>query len=151
MESKVAQWIARLVHAGQFSRFGEPIIDHVERVAESVPADLRAVAYLHDVLERSEATPYDLRCYGLTDAEIAVLELLTRDQGESYEDYVERIASAPGADGAIARRIKLADLNDHLRHRVAGVSAPDYAWARDRIRASQRTHRERPVPAGKVG
>ncbi len=136
MDSHVARWIARLVHTGQRNRAGEPLIDHVERVAESVPEPLRAIAYLHDVLERSEATPSDLRCYGLTDAERVALDLLTRDDSESYECYVERIAAAPGCGGEVARRVKLADLDDHLHEQTVSPTAPDYAWARRRIAAA---------------
>ena len=109
---------------------------HVERVADAVPEDLRAIAYLHDVLERSETTAGDLRSYGLAEAERAALELLTRDDDESYEQYVERIAAAPGCGGKLARRVKLADLNDHLRQRAVSPTAPDYAWARRRIQAA---------------
>jgi hypothetical protein len=112
------------------------MFEHVERVADAVPEDLRAIAYLHDVLERSETTAGDLRYYGLTDAERAALELLTRDDDESYEQYVERIAAAPGCGGELARRVKLADLNDHLRQRAVSSTAPDYAWARRRIQAA---------------
>lgn len=139
MESHVARWIARLVHAGQRNRAGEPLIDHVERVAEAVPEPLRALAYLHDVLERSEATTGDLRCYGLTDAEREALDLLTRDDGETYESYVERIAAAPGCGGEVARRVKLADLDDHLNRQTVSPAAPDYAWARRRIAAALST------------
>ncbi len=112
------------------------MFEHVERVADAVPEELRAIAYLHDVLERSETTGGDLRYYGLTESERAALELLTRDDEESYEQYVERIAAAPGCGGELARRVKLADLNDHLRERLTSPTAPDYAWARRRIMAA---------------
>lgn len=136
MEIQIARWIARFVHAGERNRAGEPMFDHVERVAEAVPEQLRAIAYLHDVLESPEATPGDLRCYGLTEAEWSALVLLTRADGESYRSYVERIAVAPGCGGELARQVKLADLDDHLHRQTVSPTAPNYAWARRRIAAA---------------
>jgi hypothetical protein len=69
---------------------------------------------------------------GLTPLELAALELLTRQAGESYELYILRIAYARGAAGRLARVVKLADLDDHIaRPWVAGD--PPYAWGRRHI------------------
>jgi hypothetical protein len=46
MDPSVAQRIARASHGPQRDRFGDPAIDHVERVAAAVPADARATALL---------------------------------------------------------------------------------------------------------
>ena len=54
------------------------MIEHVERVAEAVPPDARAAAYLHDVVEHTGTTYEELIEQGLTPAEFASLELLTR-------------------------------------------------------------------------
>lgn len=131
-----ARAIARQVHAGQLDRRGEPLTEHVERVASVVPPEGRTVAYLHDVLERSATTIADLRGQGLTDAECSALRLLTRPPGESYETHVRRIARAKGDAGRLARTVKLADLEDHLRSK-RGPGAPDYAWARTKILGSR--------------
>jgi hypothetical protein len=132
VNASIARAIARRVHAGQLTRCEEPLIDHVERVARAVPVEVRTLAYLHDVLERSDLTIYQLRDQGLTRAECSALELLTRHADQSYESYVLRIARAKGRAGAMARRVKLADLDDHLSHRVAS-EAPNYGWARRQI------------------
>jgi hypothetical protein len=134
MDATTAAWVARRAHADQLSRSREPMIDHVERVARGVPADARAVAYVHDVLERSTWTVGDLRAHGLTEAELRVLKLLSRGPDESYEAHVMRIASARGPSGQMARAIKLADLDDHLARRIVAGS-PDYTWARAQIAA----------------
>jgi hypothetical protein len=64
--------------------------------------------------------------------ESAALELLTRQDGESYELYILRVAYARGDPGRLARVVKLADLDDHIaRPWVAGD--PPYAWARRHI------------------
>jgi hypothetical protein len=39
-----------------------------------------------------------------------VVQLLTRRHGETYMDYIRRIADAPGLVGETARLVKVADL-----------------------------------------
>ena len=102
------------------------------RVVAAVPPEAQALAWLHDVLEQSGTTTTDLSGQGLTDVELAALELLTRGPGESYELHVLRIAYAPGPAGRLARTVKLADLDDHIsREWVPG--SPPYAWARRHV------------------
>jgi hypothetical protein len=137
-----ARAVARRVHSGHITRTGEPLIEHVERVARAVPTDACALAYLHDVLERADSAADELQELELTDEELEVLRVLTRRRGESYKRSVMRICRAGGGPGAIARAIKLADLNDHLRHRRHRTRAPDYNWARRQILTSQRSHGE---------
>lgn len=146
VKAGVARATARRIHAGQLTRLGEPLIEHVERVAGAVPADVRGIAYLHDVLERTDRALEELRELALTDTELAILALLARRPPETYRAYVMRIARADGHPGRIARAIKLADLDDHLRHRPFKRS-PAYAWARDQILASQRAHWETRAPS----
>jgi hypothetical protein len=132
MNATSAQIIARSTHAGQRTRTGRPLIDHIERVAAAVAPEARTVAFLHDVLERTPTPLAALRLDGLDDVEVEALELLTRSPGESYELYVLRIAHAPGEAGRLARAVKLADLDDHLGEPWA-IGAPPYAWARRHI------------------
>jgi hypothetical protein len=141
VNAEVAHAAARRVHAGQISRSGEPLIEHVERVANALPTEVRALAYLHEILERADGAMEELRDLGLNEIELAVLMLLTRRPDETYSAYVMRIARADGKAGRIARAVKLADLDDHLRQRRAGPH-PDYAWGRERILVSQRAHGE---------
>lgn len=142
MEANEAKVIASRVHAGQLSRAGEPLIDHVQRVAEAVPAEGRALAYLHDVLERVEHPGEQLSTLALNPHESSVLALLTRRPKESYRRYVMRIARADGEAGRMARAIKLADLDDHLRQRRVPARAPDYAWAKQMILLAQHARGE---------
>ncbi len=143
MQVVVAQRLARRIHDGHRTRAGEPLIEHLDRVARAVPGGLRGLAYLHDVIERDHDALLDLRDAGLSAGELAVLVLLSRAPDESYEEYVLRIAWAGGATGRAARVIKRADLHDHLRHqRTAG--APDYCWAYEQIFRAQVRNAERP-------
>lgn len=141
VNTEVARAAARRMHAGQLTRSGEPLIEHVERVAGAVPAELRGLAYLHDVLERADGAVEELLELRLSEIELTVLSLLTRRPDETYQAYVMRIARADGNPGRLARAVKLADLDDHLRRRRVERS-PDYAWARERILASQLANEE---------
>jgi hypothetical protein len=137
MDARVARNIAQYSHAGQLNRFGESLIEHVERVAAAVSSEARAVAFLHDVLEHSDTMVGELWSAGLTPVELATLHILTRAPGESYEAHTLRIAYASGTEGAIARIVKLADLADHLDHREMPHAAPPYGWARRHVRTGQ--------------
>lgn len=143
MEARVARSIAHYSHLAERDRFDELVIEHVERVAAAVPADLRSIAFLHDVLERTDTPVEELRSRGLTSLELEVLELLTRAEGESYELHTLRIAWASGPAGVVARAIKLADLDDHICHPDLPDGAPPYGWARRHIAVA--TERQSPT------
>jgi hypothetical protein len=136
MEPATAHGIASQNHVGQRDRFGDPVIDHLARVAAAVPPDARATALLHDLLELCPTAGRELRDKGLTRIELEALELLTHAPGEPYEVYVRRIAEAPGPAGRLARIVKLADLDDHLAHATIPSDAPPYAWARKHLLAT---------------
>jgi hypothetical protein len=132
MDELVAREIACRHHAGQYDRAGEPLIEHVARVAASVPPGTRPVAWLHDLLERTAVRLAELEADGLSAVERAALELLTRGPDEPFASYVLRIVYAPGPAGELARTIKAADLRDHIEAERAGrvaVGAPPYQWA----------------------
>jgi hypothetical protein len=132
MDAVVARNIAHYSHVQSRDRHGELLVEHVARVAAMVPAEAQALAWLHDVLERSPTSVAELFDQGLTPVELAALRLLTRAPGESYELHVLRIAYAGRAAGRLARMVKLADLDDHIAQEwVPG--APPYEWARRHI------------------
>lgn len=142
MEDAVARGIAHFSHVGQRTRHGMPVIEHVERVASTVPVEARSVAFLHDVLEQTETGVAELRERGLTQLELDALELLTRGPAEPYDSHVLRIACAEGPAASIARTVKLADLDDHLTAHRRGSSSPPYAWARHHIVFARRRRGE---------
>ena len=149
MDEAIARDIARHSHDGQLTRHGSPMVDHVERVAATVADDARAVAFLHDVFEKTGTPLDDLRERGLTPIERAALDLLTRRDGETFERHAVRIAEADGPAGAIARSVKLADLEDHLGQARQGSPGPPYRWAHRHVLASQ--HRRREASGDKPG
>lgn len=141
MDVRVARNIAHYSHLDARDRFGDLWVEHVERVAAAVPAEARAVAFLHDVLEQTETPAAELLAQGLTPDELGCLKLLTRSDLESYELHALRIAWAVGREGELARCVKLADLDDHLAHGTIPADAPPYGWARRHIMVAQERQR----------
>lgn len=111
--------IAAKAHKGQIDKAGDPYILHPLRMMMRMPNETtRIVAILHDVIEDTKNNPppdkWDaprLQSAGFTEEVIAALDCVTdrKDQGESYPEFVERAASNP-----IARRVKIADLEDNM-------------------------------------
>jgi hypothetical protein len=116
-----ARDLATEAHADQRDRDGRLHIDHVMRVAESVPPTeaYQRVAWLHDVLEDSEIGVDELR-RRLPEIEVDALLLLTHDRNEPYVTYIARIVHAPGDAGSLARAVKEADMLDNLRRCALG-------------------------------
>lgn len=137
MDQSLARNIAHYSHRYDRDQFGELVVEHVARVAAAVPSEAEVTAWLHHVPEGSETEWAELRGAGLTTVEFTALKLLTRAPAETYELYVLRIAHAPGEAGRLARRVKLADLDDHLAHDPHSRSTPPYAWARRHIASAQ--------------
>ena len=135
METMHARAIAERLHLGDREENGTPVIQHVQRVATSVPVDARAVAWLHEALEWTAVTEQELLIAGLTVDELRALRLLSRTS-DSHSDcrylaHLELIACATGDSGRLARLVKTADLRDRCRHpyvRRDGWSPP-YARA----------------------
>jgi len=69
----------------------------------------RMVAALHDVVEDSEVSLEDLRAADYGDEICAAVDALTRREGESYEAMIARVTG-----NALARRVKIADLEDNM-------------------------------------
>lgn len=109
----LASSIARKAHDGQFRRDGiTPYITHPEAVAkllEGEHPDVIAAAWLHDVLEDTPTSVVHLKNAGMPWRVIDAVELLTRDDGQPYEDYLHWIAQ-----DEIARKVKVADIRHNL-------------------------------------
>lgn len=88
------------------SKAGEPFIGHLAHVATSVEGDkAKAVAWLHDVVEDTDAAFDYLSAARVDDGVIDVLGLLAHNKVEPYVDYV-----AKAKTNELARTVKLAGL-----------------------------------------
>jgi hypothetical protein len=136
MDPTDARNLAYARHGERRSRAGERIVEHLDRVAASVPDDARSVAYLHDILEHTDTSLADLETEGLAPVELEAVRLLTRPPDESFEAHTLRIAYAKGPEGRLARAVKLADIEDHV---AQGNVPPDrpYGWAWRHVAAAR--------------
>ncbi len=122
-------------HAGQTDKAGKPYIFHPLRVMLRLEGEAKQIAgVLHDVVEDC----------GVSLSEIAVrfgepiavaLDALSRREGESYTDFIERCGQ-----NDIARAVKWADLADNMDlSRLTEITDADrqrvekYRAARNRI------------------
>ncbi|HST63233.1 MAG TPA: HD domain-containing protein [Longimicrobium sp.] len=114
--------IAAQAHRGQRDRAGAPYILHPLRMMFAVQTDAeRMAAVLHDVVEDTDWTLDALRERGFSEQVVTAVDHLTRREGESYEAFVRRAAQHP-----VARRVKVADLEDNMDvRRIGTVSADD--------------------------
>lgn len=97
-------------HAGQKDKAGQPYILHVLRVMLAMNTDEeRIVAALHDLVEDTHFSLSQLRQLGFSPEIVSAVDILTRQEGQSYEGYIARISRH-----ALATRVKLADLQDNM-------------------------------------
>ena len=102
--------IAVEAHKGQKDKYGAPYSLHPLRVMVRVNSEEeKIVAILHDVVEDTDWTFDDLRKEGFSAEIIDALDCVTKREGEAYEDFVNRSAT-----NSLARRVKLADLEDNM-------------------------------------
>lgn len=88
-------------------------IEHSLRVAHSVQKKVMVVALFHDLFEAGVTFEWVFEGQASRE-ERQALAWLTRRDGESYDEYIEQIASLEGETGEIAREVKIADLEDNL-------------------------------------
>lgn len=108
-----AEMIARRAHASQFRRDGvTPYIEHPRAVVAKLAnesEEVRAVAWLHDVLEDTEETPSSLYEAAIPTMVVDAVLCLTKQELDTYDDYLQRVKENP-----IARKVKIADMLHNL-------------------------------------
>jgi (p)ppGpp synthase/HD superfamily hydrolase len=112
--------IAARAHKGQQDKAGAPYVLHPLRMMlrmDSGAAMMAAV--LHDVVEDTEWTLERLRGEGFPDEVLEAVDCLTHREGESYQEFVERVRTNP-----LARQVKIADLEDNMNLRRMGRVGP---------------------------
>jgi (p)ppGpp synthase/HD superfamily hydrolase len=124
--------IAVQAHHGQKRRNGAPYILHPLRVMGRLQTVReQIVGVLHDVVEDTDWTFDDLRREGFPEELLEALARVTKREGEDYEAFVRRSASNP-----LARKVKLADLEDNMDLReLTQVTEEDKARMQKYVRA----------------
>jgi (p)ppGpp synthase/HD superfamily hydrolase len=113
-------------HANQFDKGGNPYILHcfaVMYLVESEDYEVKQIAVGHDLVEDTDVTWEDLIREGFSDRVIQGIMALTKQRGETYEQYKNKVKS--NKDAVL---VKMAD----LRHnsditRLKGVAEKDIA------------------------
>ena len=104
-----AMKLAYEYHDGQLDKAGLPYIFHVYAVADKCTSEYSTcVGLLHDILEDTNIES------GLLEQEfpaevVSAVEILTRDRGVTYKDYIKNIAR-----NKIATEVKLRDLENNM-------------------------------------
>ena len=113
----LAHAIAVVAHDGQSRKgAGEPYINHVERVADSVYGwKLKSVAYLHDVIEDTPIEFNDLAMIGIPEDIAHSVSILSRLQGQTYSEFIDRIIEYNSILEVDIIKVKIADIEDNLR------------------------------------
>lgn len=109
---------------GQTCENGEPYINHSIRIMDQMDTETeKMVAILHDVLEDSPRSIYDLKELGLSREVIDCVEQLTRKNDMTYFEYIDDIAT-----NDICTKVKLAEVNDNQDiNRVRKLSFQTYS------------------------
>ena len=118
--------LATNAHAGQFDKGGNPYILHPLKVmhyTKSKDEEIQCIALGHDVVEDTNTTYEDLRNAGMSPRVINGIAALTKQKGQTYEEYKNCVKANP--DAVI---VKMADLrhNSDIR-RLKGVTEKDLA------------------------
>lgn len=101
---------ALLAYRGKRDKAGQAYVLHPLRLMAKMHDEIsQVVSLLHDVIEDSDVTAEDLRADGFPEIVIEAVVALTRQAGESYMAFIERLKP-----NEIARKVKLADIEDNL-------------------------------------
>jgi (p)ppGpp synthase/HD superfamily hydrolase len=101
--------VAVLAHAGQEDKGGASYIRHPLRVMEGLDNEDEMVAGVcHDVVEDTDITLDDLSSLGFTKMQLKTIDALTKRDGESYPESIDRVLKDP-----TARKVKTRDIRDN--------------------------------------
>ena len=114
--------IAAQAHKGQKDKAGSPYLLHPLRMMLRMNSEAAMMAaVLDDVVEDTEWTLERLREAGFSEEVLEAVDCLTHREGESYQEFVERVQT-----NTIARQVKIADLEDNMNvRRINQLGAKD--------------------------
>lgn len=102
--------VALKAYAGQTDKAGKTYILHPLRLMAKMDNEFEmAVALLHDVIEDSAYTSKDLLNQGIPRAVVDAVQVLTKIEGERYDQFIARVMKNP-----LATKVKVADIEDNI-------------------------------------
>jgi (p)ppGpp synthase/HD superfamily hydrolase len=119
--------VALEAHEGVLDKSDKPYILHpLHLMMQMETEEAQITAVLHDVVEDSHITLEDLAELGFPATVLDALALLTHDRESlAYQDYIEGING-----NALARQIKLADLEHNMDSRRLPIPLTERDWER---------------------
>ena len=108
---EAAEIVAREAHRNQLDKVGKEYIDHPRRVAyllkeQGFSPEIVAAGWLHDTIEDTWMTTDILGDLGFSEHVVCMVDAMTKREGESSEDYIQRLLEA---DAVCVKRADLAD------------------------------------------
>lgn len=75
---------------------------------------IRALCYLHDIIEDTEMTSEELLIQGILPEVVQAAVAITKHKGQTYDDYIEAVKANP-----LALQVKLCDTACNLQNSIA--------------------------------
>lgn len=102
--------IAAFAHRGQRDKANYPYIFHPLAVMSTCETiEQKIVALLHDVVEDTDWTLDDLRDRKFPEHVVIAIDTLTRRDGETYREFIQRCST-----NELAKYVKIRDLRHNL-------------------------------------
>lgn len=114
--------IALNAYKDKKDKAGEAYILHPLRLmAKMETIEEKTVALLHDVVEDSDYTADYLKSEGIPSNIVDAVLALTKNEGEDYESFIERVLT-----NKLAIKVKIADIEDNINVlRLKSISNTD--------------------------
>ena len=119
-----ADVIVEEMFKGVKDKEGRPYIEHLRFVSDAQPTeDGKIVGLLHDLIEDTDASIFELQQVGFSDRILYSLLLLSKTKGTPYPEYIDKIILS---NDEVAIRVKEADMRNNMDpERIAKLS-PEY-------------------------
>ena len=107
-----AYLICERVFAAKKRKSGVPYLDYLKSVADRFSDDkAKATSLLHNIMKETDITANDLNEIGFPSDVVKTVVLMTREAGESYDEFINRII---GSKNNMALQIKKADIEQSM-------------------------------------
>lgn len=108
----VALHLVNYYHSDMVDKGGNPYINHLISVSMFCQNKYAKIGgLLHDIIEDTKCTPEILLQNGIPQIIVDAIEVVSRKDGESYSEFIERIIAS---NNIIALEIKLGDLLNNM-------------------------------------
>lgn len=110
-QSAKAEKLVNIIFENIKDKAGESYLNHLYSVAHNFQDEMRyTISLLHDIIEDTSVSINNLATLGFREEYLKVLDYITRKDGQSYEEYIDKILSS---NNTVVLDIKLADLNNN--------------------------------------